>query len=339
MRDHDQSSVVGAERGLQRFARGDVQVVRGLIEEDQVGTRPDQPCQPEPRALPAAQGAHAPEDLVAAEEEPAEKIADLDFVRRGPQVPERVQHGDLGWKIGGLLVQARLLHARAPLHRSSPRRQLAAEHAKERRLARSVPAHDPQAVPSHQIEVEPREEHPGSVAHRDPARRDHVRAGSRGAQPVEGRDRLCLPLRSRPHRPFALEALPPALGLLGVLPRDVLPDELFLAPALREIERVALGLLLHARPLLPREFGVVPRVLLQASVLDLGDGRADTVEEGAVVRDQHEGLAGAREKILQPFRGRHVQMVRGLVQKQEVRRGEDEPRDGDASLLAAAQGP
>ncbi len=140
-------------------------------------------------------------------------------------------------------------------------------------------------------------------------------------------------------RTLALEALPAALRLLRLLSRDVPPDEVFLPLALLQVQGVALGLLFHSRELLPGELGVVPGVLLEPAVLDLGDRRADPVQEGPVVGDQHEGLARAGEEVLEPFGRRHVEVVRGLIQKEKVGPGKDEPGDRDASLLAAAQRP
>ncbi len=132
-------------------------MVRGLVEEDEVGPRPDEPRQTEARALPTAQRAHLPVNLIAAKQEPAEEAPHLDLVRGGPQVPERVEDLGLRRQVGALLVQPRLLDPGTPFHLSLARRELPAQDAQERRLARAVSPHDAQPVAAHEIQRDPAE--------------------------------------------------------------------------------------------------------------------------------------------------------------------------------------
>src|SRR6266850_796163 len=57
-------------------------MVGGLVEEDEVGPRPDEPRQTEARTLTTAQRAHLPVNLVAAKQEPTEEAPELEARRR-----------------------------------------------------------------------------------------------------------------------------------------------------------------------------------------------------------------------------------------------------------------
>jgi hypothetical protein len=82
---------------------------------------------------------------------------------------------------------------------------------------------------------------------------------------------------------------------------------------------------------------VVAGILVHDAAIELQDAVADGIEHVAVVRD-HQDRAGEAldEKGFEPRDDVRVQVVRRLVEDREVRPGDQDPREGDASPLAAA---
>ena len=72
-------------------------------------------------------------------------------------------------------------------------------------------------------------------------------------------------------------------------------------------------------------------------VVDVGDVRADAVQEVAVVRDGDERAFVVVEEILQPVDGVEVEVVGRLVEQQRLRLAEERLRQQHADLLAALQ--
>ena len=67
------------------------------------------------------------------------------------------------------------------------------------------------------------------------------------------------------------------------------------------------------------EGGEVARVAAQPAAVELDDARRHRVEEGAVVRDQHDAAAEADEQLLQPDDRVEVEVVGRLVEQQQRR--------------------
>ena len=137
------------------------------------------------------------------------------------------------------------------------------------------------------------------------------------------------------------EHLPPPLGLLRLLARDVAADELLgplddlpLFLGRLRAHAVALGLQLAVRR-------VVARVVLEAAVRDLHDAVRDGVQEAPVVRDderrQVRGRLALDEPVLEELHPRDVEVVRGLVEEKDGGVREKEARDLGAVLLPARE--
>ena len=63
---------------------------------------------------------------------------------------------------------------------------------------------------------------------------------------------------------------------------------------------------------------VIDFVIVDASAHDLDRARGDVVDEGFVMGNDHHGLGVVHQKILQPFDRFDVEVVRRLVQQQQV---------------------
>ncbi len=116
-----------------------------------------------------------------------------------------------------------------------------------------------------------------------------------------------------------LQHLAPALRLLGLLAGDVAADEV-----LGLLDVLLLPLVLDARPLEARV--ALDHVLVVArtgSATNLPSSsstisRQVALDEGAVVRHQHEGARVLGQVRLQPLDGREVQVVGRLVEQQQI---------------------
>ena len=78
---------------------------------------------------------------------------------------------------------------------------------------------------------------------------------------------------------------------------------------------------------------------LRAPSLELEHGRADRLEEPAVVRHQHDRGVEARQVLLEPFERLDVEVVRRLVEQQQVGIAGESPPERGARQLAAREGP
>ena len=82
---------------------------------------------------------------------------------------------------------------------------------------------------------------------------------------------------------------------------------------------------------------VIAGVELRLAVRYLHTALGHDVEEIAVVADGQHGAAEVENVVLQPLRGAHVEVVSRLVQQEDVRVLEYEPREIHAGLFAAGE--
>ena len=97
--------------------------------------------------------------------------------------------------------------------------------------------------------------------------------------------------------------------------------------------------LLHGEPrgALRLERGVVAGVEREHAALEVGDVRDAAVEEVAVVRDQQQRAAVAREPALEPDHGVEVEVVGGFVEQQQVGPAHQRLRQVQAHAPAARE--
>ena len=91
----------------------------------------------------------------------------------------------------------------------------------------------------------------------------------------------------------------------------------------------------HLAGLVPER--VVPGVERHLAEVDVGDVGADLVQEVPVVGDDHHGVREVEQELLQPEDRIDVQVVRGLVQEEDVRIAEERLGHEDADLFAVGQ--
>ena len=94
--------------------------------------------------------------------------------------------------------------------------------------------------------------------------------------------------------------------------------------------RPALGLLLFV-------FRIAAGIEVDALVPDLGDARDGHIEEKAVVRNQHEGVRISLEIGFQPVARFEIEVVRRLVEQQQIRLFEQQFGQRDPHLPAAGE--
>ena len=93
----------------------------------------------------------------------------------------------------------------------------------------------------------------------------------------------------------------------------------------------------HRRLFLRQKCGVIAFVAGQAVALHLPDAGAHFIQKIAVVAD-HQHCAGvAFQIIFQPFHGDEVQVIGGLVQNQDIRPLEQQPRKAQPGVLTAGE--
>ena len=83
--------------------------------------------------------------------------------------------------------------------------------------------------------------------------------------------------------------------------------------------------------------GVIPRMRKRATIRNLDDARGNDIEEVTVMRDEDDGAGKVAQAILQPANGFGVEMVRGLVEQQQVGLRGQCAAERDAAFLAAGK--
>ncbi|MPL74802.1 hypothetical protein SDC9_20621 [bioreactor metagenome] len=328
--DQQHGAVIFAEDVLQQIQRLDVEIVRRLVEDQQVrGLRHD-PRKQKPRPFAARQRADRRARLALVEEEVLEighhmlrpaAHHHLVGLARDPHVgvvhhpvPERLVEIERGTR----LVEDRNLEIGAERHRARVGRDLAGQHLQQRGLAHAVRADEGDAVAAQHAQVEVL--HDGLVAEGlgEALRLDHPLA--RGARAF------------KLHRRGALAAnLPRALGAqrlkrahpahVALAPRRDPLDRPFRLGLDLAIELVACLVFFGPDLLAPVLEGLEAALLpAQRAAVEPERGPRQVAQEGAVVRDQHEGGAGGLQLVLEPADRLDVEVVGGLVEQHELGR-------------------
>src|SRR6188472_3078483 len=313
------------EGGFERLAALQVEVVRGLVEKEHVRAGGDDERQCEPAPLASRERGHGPlVHLPAGEQEASEQVLRLRALEAGLVLDES-EHVPALVELDLVLREVRGLDAVAQLELPLDRLAAAEKRLQERRLSRAVRADERHVLPALDGERDVREKRLVAGRELDALGLDHDPAAALRLQELEAealgaaREQVDLPaqlgallLEAADMRQLRLRALGELLLVAEALDEaleagDVDVDALRLRGGGGEA-----GCLLAA-PVVPRA-GEVGR----ASGLELEHGGRDGVEEPAVVRDEDDGRVDRLQLALEPLETRDVEVVRGLVEEQEV---------------------
>src|SRR5690606_31749889 len=134
----DDGAVVGIDRILQRLYRLDVEMVRRLVEEDEVRAGQHDHGEGEAGLLAAGEGAGAAVDLVAGEAEASEVALDLAAVPLRAEVMDRLVEGPVRRDLGEVLAVVGDADRGAEAQLAGGDGVLADDGAEQRRLPRPV---------------------------------------------------------------------------------------------------------------------------------------------------------------------------------------------------------
>ena len=214
-------------------------------------------------------------------------------------------------------------------------RQPAGEQLRERGLALAVAAQQRDAVVLIDPKVEAREHRRAAVAHRRALGRDDGGRELLGLGEGEAARGRLLGARDGLHPRQRLQPRLRLARLVGLVAEPVHVGLKVRAPRL-----LLLGLGLgHGQPLGAgaREDVVGALVEGELAVLQVQDRAHGAVEEPAVVADHEDRVRVAREVALEPERALEVEVVGGLVQQQQVGRGEEHRGQRHAHPPAAGE--
>ena len=310
-------------------------MVGGLVEEQQVRRPEEHPGQRQPAALPAGEDRGPLLHRVPGEEERAEDVADLRQQVEGSGVAHRLPDGPLRIQVVPVGAVPGDPDAVPGFPRAGVRRFGAGEQADQGGLAGAVGPDERQSFPPFHREVQVLEDPDRAEPLGDPGERQQDPARAR--RPGQGEPHP--PRRRRRRDAFhPLQQLHPALHLPGAARLVTEPaDEPLVALDLRLLfggPFPQVGDLRRA----PRFVGAVgARIPAQPAGADLGDPGHHRVQEEAVVRHQHQPSPMLRQEFQQPVPGLEVEVVRRLVEQDEVVGLDEEPRQSDPHLPALGE--
>ena len=202
------------------------------------------------------------------------------------------------------------------LERAGLRLELAEQQPQQGRLADPVVADESNAIAAHDLDREVIDDLLVAVAIAHVARPDHLAARLVGLLDVDARlllDRDALGT----HFPHLLER--PRAALVARAPGlDPLPNpDLFLGQLLVEA-RVRRRLVFERLFLAPQVVLVVAGPAHEPAAIDLDNPRREFSQERAIVGNEHHGAGPGIHAILEPLDRRDVEMVRRLVEQQQV---------------------
>ncbi len=334
--DEDERAAVVLEGLEEDLLRVEVEVVGGLVEEEDVRGLQEHLGEGEAVALAAGEDGDLLVDVVPLEEEAAEDRpehgAHRDGARRGHLLEDGARRVEDGGLVLGEVVEDDLVAEEAdalvgPVD--------AGEDPHQRRLAGPVRAHEGDAVAALDHEVQVAQDDVLAVGLADALQLEDDAPRPRRLGELEAD---LLPLGRDLDAVDLVEELDPALDLLRLRGRvaEAVDEGLGLLDLLA-LPAVRLAQPLHPGGVLDEVARVVPVVVGEGLEAHLGDALDRRVEEVAVVGDEDDRAGVVGQVLLEPVARRKVEVVRGLVHQEQVRAGEEQLREGDAHLPAARE--
>ena len=356
MRDEHHGAGEALDGLFEHLERGDVEVVGGFVQHQDVGGLEHHGRNVRAGALAAGEARDGLQELRVLEEELAAPRGDVHGaaleVHLVAERADGVAQQGLRRDVRALLAEHHDARLRiGKLHRTGIGRQVTAEDGEQRGLAAAVRAHEAEAIAGRQLKLHVLEERApleslGDAGGLHQAARlaaaggeIHARAAGVGRGVAVGQVLELL---------AAVGAVLDAALRLGA-PRLGTTREPRVVHAHLVGERgLALGLRFQELVAAAEELGVVPfhgERALRVRAAQLHHARGHAIEEGAVVRDEDAGagadvVGAAGEELLEPADPFHVEVVGGLVKQQEVRRAArlaQAAGDGKALLPAARE--
>ena len=330
--DEEECSFERLKDSFQLLSSEKIEVVRRFVQYEEIRVTRGETRQGKAAALSAAQHADALEYIFSSKQEARQVITSLGIGHSARQL-HRVEHGVVTGQLELSLCQKCDARGRGRLHVSLERGEIANEGAHERGLSRPVRTDD--CDPG----VTPDSQHPGTEERLAVADGERRRLHDRVARQVR-----CLKLP-----PVLLRALwrldtddprkllsSPA-RFLRTLPGAVAADELLGALDLDGLSPGRLFRRCLALRALTGVRGVAAAVLHDRVLLERQRAARDAIEEPAVVRGNQNCFVLLDEEPLQPLERGDVEMVRRLVEEEDVRVIEQKPRKTETRSLAAGQ--
>ncbi len=325
MRDQHQRAGKFEQRFFEDLERRDIEIVRRLIKHQQIGGLQHQPREDDPRFLAAGELRHGCVELLVTEEKPTRQFRREDVaecLRRIEALAILIEIDDA--QLAGLLDG------------SGIGQKLADDDAQQRRLARSIRPEDAEARARREEKIEIFEE--ARLAQTLPHPQPFGLAIGSGEIDFRRRHPRAIASLGQLADDF-LGVRDPRLGLRRARLRSA-PQPLHLAPHAIG-ERLLIGLFVPQQCVALLQEIAVLAIDLQQTVgvhaIELQHALRDVLEKVAIVTDDQKRLGLAFQERLEPQNRFDVEMVRRLVEQQDVRLEGQLARDRETFAPAAGE--
>ena len=335
VRDYDDRAVEGCHGLLEDILRAQVQVVGGLVENEEVHGLEKQFYHCQARPFAAREHLHLLVGGFAAEHESAEDVANAGAYVAASHAVDGVEHGELGVE-QLCLILCEITDLRVVSHlKAALERNLTEDTFDERRLALAVAPHEGHLLAAADGEVDVGDYGVlvalAQVLHDE---REIARTLAGRELQVEGRVVDLVDLY-RHNTIELLDALLHLHGLRGLIAEAL--DEVLEVCYFLLLVLVGAKLLFAPLGAQAHVFVVLDFVVPDAAAGDLERASGDVIDEGAVVRDQYHGPGALLQILLEPLYALDVEVVGGLVEEQHVGLSQQQLCQLDAHTPAARE--
>ena len=314
---------------LEELERLEIQIVGGFVEHEHVGGPREQPREQQAVALAARQRLYRRTRPLRGKQEVGQVAVHV----TGPSVDgdaavavtDGVEDRRLGIQLLALLIVVSDLDVHARPDLAGVGLDFPEEQSQQRRLARAVRPDEAHPVAAHDAGRERGDDRRAAEGLGELRRLEHEAARWVGGLDLHAHHAGLLPARSPlgAHRDECADAafVARAPGLDALPHPDLLLGEFLVELLLQH------GLVRQPFLLPTHEGGVVARPGRHAPAIDLEDAGGEPLQECAIVRDEDDRARVVGQEVLEPRDRVDVEMVRRLVEEQEVRLRHERPRE------------